>query len=62
MAKPKESKTPIELVIRVQDLAEKWHKDCKSRQAIIDAVVTEQFVDVLPDDVRVWVKKKETQI
>ena len=59
MVRPKENETPVELVIRVRDLAEKWLKDCGSRQAIIDAVVTEQFVDVLPDDIRVWVKERK---
>ena len=58
MVKPKENETPVELLIRVQDLAEKWLKDCGSTQAIIDVVVTKQFVDVLPDDVRVWVKER----
>ena len=59
MVKPKENETPVELVIRVWDLAEKWLKDCGSRQAINDAVVTEQFVDVLPNNVRVWVKERK---
>ena len=59
MVKPKENRTPMELVIPVQGLAEKWLKDCGSRQTIIDAVVTEQFVEVLPDEVRVWVKERK---
>ena len=59
MVRPKENETPVELVIRVRDLAEKWLKDCGSRHAVIDAVVMEQFVDVLPDDVRVWVKERK---
>ena len=51
MVKPKENETPVELVIRVRDLAEKWLKDCGDRQAVIDTVVKEQFVELLPDDV-----------
>ena len=35
----------------------KWLKDCGSRQDVLDAVVNEQFVEVLPDEVRVWVKE-----
>ena len=50
--KPKENETPIELVVCIQDLAEKWLKDCGSRQAVLDAVVKEQFVEVLPDEIR----------
>ena len=59
MVKPKENETPVELVIRIRDLAEKWLKDCRSRQAVLDAVVKEQFVEVLPDEVRVWVKERK---
>ena len=59
MVKPKENKTPVELVIRVQDLVEKWLKDCGSRQPALDVVVKEQFVEVLPDEVRVWVKERK---
>ena len=47
------------LVIRVRYLAEKWLKDYGSRQAVLDAVVKEQFVEVLPDEVRVWVKERK---
>ena len=57
--KPKEKETPVELVIRIRHLAEKWLKDCGSRQAVLDAVVKEQFVEVLPDKVRVWVKEQK---
>ena len=57
--KPKENETPVELVIHIQDLAEKWLKDCGSRQAVLDAVVKEHFVEVLPDEVRVWVKERK---
>ena len=57
MVEPKENETPVELVICVRDLAEKWLKDCGNRQAALDAVVKEQCVEVLPDEVRVWVKE-----
>ena len=50
---------PVELVIRVRDLVEKWLKDCGDRQAVIDTVVKEQFVEVLPDDVRIFVKERK---
>ena len=56
---PKENETPVELVIRVRDLAEKWLKDCANRQTVVDALVKEQFVEVLPEDVKVWVKERK---
>ena len=52
----KESNTPAGLVIWVQDLVAKQLKDCGIRQAILDAVVKEQFVEELLDDVKVWEK------
>ena len=52
--KPLENETPVELAIRVQDLAEKWLKDCGNRATVIsvDTVVKEQFIEVLPEEVR----------
>ena len=60
--KPKENETPIELVIRVRDLAEKWLKECANRQAVVDALVKEQFVEVLPEEVKVWVKERKPEL
>ena len=45
------------MVICIRDLAEKWLKPCGNRQAVYDAVVNEQFVEVLPDEIRVWAKE-----
>ena len=57
--KPKKNETPVELVIRVPDLAEKWLKGRADRAAVVDELVKEQFVDVLPEEVRVWVKERK---
>ena len=57
--KPLENETPVELAIRVHDLAEKWLKDCGNRAAVEDTVVKEQFIEVLPEEVRVWVKERK---
>jgi len=43
----------------VKDLAETWLKDCRDRQAVVDVVVKEQFIEVLPEEVRVWVKERK---
>ena len=40
-------------------MTEKWLKDCGSRQAVVDALVKEQFVEVLLDEVKVWVKERK---
>ena len=45
----------MELAIHVKDLAETWLKDCPNRSDVVDVVVKEQFVEVLPEEVRVWV-------
>ena len=57
--KPLENETPVELAIRVKDLAEKWLRDCRDREAVVDVMVKEQFVEVLPEEVRVWVKERK---
>jgi len=49
----------VELGICVKDLTEKWLKDCQDRPAVVDAVVKEQFVEVLLEEVRVWVKERK---
>ena len=46
----------------MQDLAEKWLKDCGNRAAVVDAVVKEQFIEVLPEEVRVWVKRGNLEL
>jgi len=55
--KPLENETPVELAIRMKDLAEKWLKDCRDREAVVDVLAKEHFVEVLPEEVRVRVKK-----
>ena len=57
--KPLDNETPLELVIRVRDLAGKWLKDYRNRGDLTDTIVTEQFVNVLPEDVKVWVKERK---
>ena len=57
--KPLENEMPVELANRVQDLAENWLKDCGNRAAVVDAVVKEQFIEVLLEEVRVWVKERK---
>ena len=46
----------------MQDLAEKWLKDCGNRAAVVDVIVKEQFIEVLPEEVRVWMKERKPRI
>ena len=59
--KPLENETPVELVIRVKDLAEKWLKDCRDRDAVVGAVVKEQFVEYTSRGGKGLGKGEETQ-
>ena len=34
-------------------------KHCTNRQAVDDALVKEQFVELLPEDVNVWAKERK---
>ena len=52
----------MELVICVRDLAGKCLIDCASRQAVVDALMKEQLVEVLQEDVKVWVKEWKPRI
>ena len=56
---PVENETPVELAIRVKDLAEKWLIDCRDREAVVYVVVKGQFAEVLPDEVRVCIKERK---
>ena len=42
---------------RIKDLAEKWLKTTTTKEEVIDAVVKEQFIEVLPEEAKVWVKE-----
>ena len=58
-AKQKGGETPIELTTRLQDLADKWLKECDSKEKVVDVIIREQFLNTLPEDVRVWVKERQ---
>ena len=57
--KHKSGLAPTELVTRLTDLAGKWLKECSTADAVKDAVVKEQFMAALPEDVRVWVTERK---
>ena len=55
----KEGESPQELMTRLQDLATRWTKDSASRDELLDLIVREQFLSVLPEDVRVSVIERQ---
>ncbi len=54
--KRKPGESGCELVARLDDLATKWLKSCKSPEEVRDKIVLEQF---LPEDVRIFVKERK---
>ena len=46
----KTEETPQELVTRLQDLAAHWTRECKTAEGLLDLVVKEQLLNMLPED------------
>ena len=38
-------------------MAAKWLKECETRAKVIEMIVMEQFITMLPEEIRVWVKE-----
>lgn len=57
--KYKPGKTPTEIATRLTDLAGRWLKDCETVEEVKDAVVKEQLLKTLPEDVQMWVKERK---
>ena len=60
-AKVKEGESPTEKVTRLTDMAVKWLKEHDTRESVIDMIVTEQFITMLPEGIRVWVKEHKPE-
>ena len=58
-ARRKDGETNMELVTRLGDLANRWLKACDTAEEVKDAVVLEQLLNSLPDDVRVFVRERK---
>ena len=52
------NETYVELMVRLRDLANKWMRNCKSVEAVIEKLVVEQFMDGLPPQLRVWMLER----
>ena len=56
---PKGGESPQELITRLKDLATRWARESKSRDQLLDLIVREQFLAILPEDARVAVMERQ---
>ena len=56
--KRKDSESFMELVIRLQDLFQKWTAGCKTVEEVSEKMVIEQLLNTMPSDLRIWIKEK----
>jgi hypothetical protein len=57
--KPKEEESPQELMTRLQDLAARWTKDAATHRELLNLLVREQFLRVLPTEVEIAVMERK---
>ncbi|KAL5473231.1 hypothetical protein EMCRGX_G027688 [Ephydatia muelleri] len=55
----KEEETMNELTVRLNDLLQKWTKECKMMEDIRDMMVQEQLLDALPRELKIWVAERK---
>ena len=55
----KTNESPMEMLTRIIDLTGKWLKSSDTREKVLDTIIQEQFIDVLPKEARVWVKERK---
>eukprot|EP00731_Ephydatia_muelleri_P002426 Em0001g2426a len=48
-----------EVAVRVKDLAKKWLKQQATAEAVVEVVAQEQLLNMLPSNVRVWVRERK---
>ena len=60
--KRKESETFMELVIRLQDLFQKWTAGCKTVEEVSEKMVIEQLINTMPSDLRIWIKERKPNL
>ena len=57
--KVREGEAPRELVTRLTHLATRWTRECTSKKELLDLMIKEQLLRMLPEDVRIWVNKRK---
>ena len=55
----KEDETVSELAVRLDDLLQKWTKDCKTVAEVRDLMLREQLLNALPRDLKIWVSERK---
>ena len=56
-AKAKERESLTEMAPCLMDVTVKWLKEHDTREKVIDIIVMEHFITMLPEEIRVWVKE-----
>ena len=57
--RPQESESPQEVITRLKDLATRWAREHETRDNLLDLIVREQFLAILPEDIRVAVIERQ---
>ena len=60
--KKKQGETNREVVARLTDFAARWTQGCWSTKELKDLVVLEQLLNILPEDVHIWVKERSPNL
>ena len=57
--RPTEGEPPQEVITRLKDLATQWGRKSRTQDALLDLIVMEQFLAILPEDIRVAVIERQ---
>jgi len=55
----KEGETYWELAMPLLDLVKKWTRRCSSVEELCELVVSEQLINLLPQDIQIWVQERK---
>ena len=55
----KGEETYRELATRTMELTQKWTKECKTKQDVLEMIATEQLLNTVSEEVRVWVRERK---
>ena len=57
--RPQEGESPQEVITHLKDLATRWAREHETRDDLLDLIVREQFLAILPEDIRVAVIQRQ---
>ena len=55
----KDGESYTELAVRLEDLVHKWTSGCTSMEEILEKVLIEQILTMMPSDLRIWVSERK---